>query len=416
MALDAKSRYLHQNNGKHEEARVHILLLGGSNAGVHFGWAKTLAKLVPQHEVENSFLGAVGSLFGLLRLLKLQRENRPRPDVVLFEYALNDGILYDGKSLTAELLEDTLEDVVAFCAAESLPLLFLCLASRPLGDGRLSPTSHYIDGFYHRAARRRRMATPLTLTDILGDVDVSHYVDPFHLGEASSRLVAEAVAQRLRSPIPVPSGPRRTLSFDYVEASHAHCDEGVTLSEIGSPVFQGVFVELARGQASRWPCAGRLASIMALSNESSGFFRIRAEGEALRKNAQSKMCENVPQLIMMYYVVSRLRADGEIVIDMPANESDLTQLPHDPTLMERPPNAPFATQTLLVNAIMVQREAPLTQRLLKCVQAVMSLNVLRLSAERWRRRSRMPTIAKCSLADTNRLCATAKATSGLRLT
>ena len=50
-----------------------ILLLGGSNAGMREGWASQFQRQASAHEVENRFLGAVGSLYGLMALLDYSR-------------------------------------------------------------------------------------------------------------------------------------------------------------------------------------------------------------------------------------------------------------------------------------------------------------------------------------------------------
>ncbi|MDR3461016.1 MAG: hypothetical protein P4L76_01725, partial [Beijerinckiaceae bacterium] len=265
---------------------MHILVLGGSNAGVSFGWAKTLARILPEHHVENCFLGAVGSLFGLLLLLKRRRENQPKPDVVIFEYALNDAILFDGSGLDAELLRASLNDVIAICAQDRLPLLFLCLASRPRDDGEVSPHATFVNGAYIRAARANGLASPLLLTDILGGLCASDYVDSVHLAEGPSRSVAEAIVRHLSRNIPVPNKSRRSLSFTYVDATEARSTAASPARELTSRVFHGPFIELARGEATYWPSKGRLVSIMLLSNASSGYYRIGWQGAAIRKNAQ----------------------------------------------------------------------------------------------------------------------------------
>lgn len=64
-----------------------LLLLGGSNTGIKGGWARHPAEIMPEAEIDNQYLGVVGSLFGLLRLLKLKKEGFKKPDVVVFEYA-----------------------------------------------------------------------------------------------------------------------------------------------------------------------------------------------------------------------------------------------------------------------------------------------------------------------------------------
>ncbi|HEY8212751.1 MAG TPA: hypothetical protein VIG36_01250, partial [Methylocystis sp.] len=90
-----------------------ILLLGGSNAGMREGWASQFQRQASAHEVENRFLGAVGSLYGLMALLKMEREGGAPPDVVVFEYCLNDILLFAAGCLRPKLVADTLEAIAA---------------------------------------------------------------------------------------------------------------------------------------------------------------------------------------------------------------------------------------------------------------------------------------------------------------
>jgi len=117
---------------------VRLLLIGGSNTGIRGGWARQLAALMPEAEIDNQYLGVVGSLFGLLRLLRLKKEGWPRPDVVVFEYALNDSYIMLGGGVDAPLLQWVLEDVVTLCAREGAGLLFLCLSLPPPEGERLA--------------------------------------------------------------------------------------------------------------------------------------------------------------------------------------------------------------------------------------------------------------------------------------
>jgi hypothetical protein len=48
----------------------------------------------------NGFLGAVRSLYGLMRLQKREQERAPLPDIVLFEYTLNDILLVSRKAIS----------------------------------------------------------------------------------------------------------------------------------------------------------------------------------------------------------------------------------------------------------------------------------------------------------------------------
>ena len=115
-----------------------ILLLGGSNAGLHYGWAAQLAARLPEHRVTNRFLGAVGSLYGLMRLMRLGEDQAPPPQLVIFEYALNDAVLLDAGWLRMDLLEDTLRAVAEL--SERNACLSSCSAfNRAPARPRVSP-------------------------------------------------------------------------------------------------------------------------------------------------------------------------------------------------------------------------------------------------------------------------------------
>ncbi len=128
-----------------------ILLLGGSNAGLHYGWAAQFEAIVPEHRVTNRFLGAVGSLYGLMRLLRLGEGQEPPPQLVIFEYALNDAVLLDAGWLRVDLLEDTLREVAELCREKSLPLLLLCLEPRPDAPARVAAATRRTHGLLPQA-------------------------------------------------------------------------------------------------------------------------------------------------------------------------------------------------------------------------------------------------------------------------
>jgi len=333
---------------------LRVMIIGGSNASPRTGWASILKDIAPDHAVDNRFLGGVGSLFGLLRLLEMLRRDEPRPDAVIFEYTLNDTVWLVGDSVSWKTVQETLHDVMTICARERIGLLFLCLFLRPReGEGK-AEASLFLDRIYREAAQARGAAT-LFMSDILGDVGPESFIDPKHLDLASSRRVAESVAARLRAPLPVPSGAARKLRFAYLDASRATLSGKATLARHTTPVFEGAFVELSRGGKCAFDAEGRLAALLLRSTENSGFYSIRAGGRAIRKNAQSLARANVRNLIALHYVVRDMPSSARITIEMTRSETALMAQPLDMTLMEGEPLVPFEDQTLEIAGIMVYR-------------------------------------------------------------
>ncbi len=333
---------------------MRITIIGGSNSGPQIGWTAALRKMAPEHQFDNRFLGAVGSLFGLVRLLGMSREAGPRPDAIIFEYTLNDSLWQAGGNVSLQVIEETLHDVATLCAREGIGLLFLCLCVRPAeGEGE-SVGSLFMDGLY-RGVARARGADCLFLGDILGAIEGGQYSDALHLGPKASHRVAEALAARLRAPIPVPRGARRSLCFSYIDATQAGQEGPARLTRIRTPVFEGPFIELAPGGASRWRAHGRLVALMVRSTEFSGYYRIKSGDFVIRKNAQSAARDDRPQLMILHYVAQEIVGDSEIIVDLPASEAELMKLPSDLTLMDKEPSRPFAEQRFEIGGIVVYR-------------------------------------------------------------
>ena len=345
------------------------MILGGSNSGPKTGWAAELQKKSPELRIENGFLGAVGSLFGLLRLLKMRQDGAPKPDVVVFEYTLNDSLWLLGANISLKLVEDTLEDVVTFCAKERIGLLFLCLCLRPPEAEGEAELSRIMDDLYRRVARSRGAADCLLQADILGRIAQTQYVDSQHLGATHFQLVADAVASRLRQPIPVPRGARRGTCFDYIDAAQARIEGPGERIALKSTVFSGPFLELGRGAASYWPANGRPVAVMLRSTERSGHYRISVADMVIRKNAQSLARANVVNLMALHYLAQEAPSASEVVIEMPADEATLMAEPCDLTLMDGPPLIPFEDQKLEINGLMVYRPRSFLRRAIDAVLA-----------------------------------------------
>jgi len=341
-----------------------ILLLGGSNAGLKDGWAAQLQARAGARAIENRFLGAVGSLYGLMALLKLQREGAAFPDTVIFEYCLNDMLLVDAGVLEEPLIVDTLEAVLDFCAEAGVGLVFVCLEPRPLERRASRKALARVQPLYSATARRSD-ARCLWLSDIFPEgLTAAHYQDENHLTAKASSRVAGAVLEAIDAGAPV---PRRIAGeptrFTYVDATQARPLGPCRLGQVTTRVFDGPFLEIARGGASFWPGRGLLLGLMLLSTEASGAYAIHAGGRSFRKNARSHMQQIVKNLILLHYTARAISVDGEVEIAMLDDEAKLMGLPEDRTLLAVPATAPFALQTLEIHGVMLWRAPSPLQRL-----------------------------------------------------
>lgn len=343
---------------------MHILLLGGSNAGVRDGWAAQLAGLRAEDVVENRFLGAVGSLYGLMALMKREREGAPLPDRVILEYCLNDILLAEARVLPRALVTDTLAAIVDFCARKRLPLIFLCLEPRPDAGGARRPAIRRIERLYAAAARRAGLPC-LRLRDILGEtLTPAHYQDENHLTTATALRVADGLQAAIGANIAPPAPARGRARFTYVDARQAIAAGPCALCEKSSRVFEGPFLEMARGSSSLWPGDGRLAGLLLQSGDMSGAYRIRAGARDFRKNPRSQMQEIVRNLVLLHYSTRRPLVSGSLEIDMPEDEAALMRLPEDTGLLAAPAAAPFTEQTLDIHGVMLWRKRGPIERLL----------------------------------------------------
>jgi|GEM_PF-3879569 len=339
-----------------------ILLLGGSNAGMREGWAFQFQRQASAHEVENRFLGAVGSLYGLLALLKMERDATASPDVVIFEYCLNDILLFAAGCLRASLVADTLEAIAACCARRRIRLMFLCLDPRPTASKALRSATRRAHRLYADAATR--YATPaIWLNEIFaGSPTAAHYQDENHLTVDASTAVAAAVLSRIDD-ARVPLAPNAEVRFDYVDATQAQRRGACELRHIGSKVFEGGFVRLKRPSECHWPGSGRLVALMLRSDDSSGEYLIRAPRCVYRKNPRSKMQEIVANLMLLHYVTRAIATDRGVAIAMPDDEAALKRAPEDATLLAIPPTADFLDQTLDIHAAIFWRPRSIASKI-----------------------------------------------------
>lgn len=342
---------------------MNILLLGGSNAGMREGWAFQFQRQALEHQVENRFLGAVGSLYGLMALLKMEREATPPPDVVIFEYALNDILLFAAGCLRPSLVADTLEAIAACCARRGIRLLFLCLDPRPAESKGLRDAQRRAHRLY--AAAARRYGTPVIwLDDVFsGARTAAHYQDENHLTVEASAAVAAVVLKRIGE-AREPSARDAEIRFDYVDATQARLSGACEICHIESKVFDGAFIRLKRGGACFWRGSGRLVALMLRSDETSGEYLLLAPRQrAYRKNPCSKMQEIVPKLVLLHYVTRVIDTKVGVGVGMPYEEAALRRAPEDATLLSVPPTAHFSDQTVDIHAVIFWRPRSLVKRL-----------------------------------------------------
>jgi hypothetical protein len=336
-----------------------ISLVGGSNTGISYGWARQFAAAAKRHQVENRFLGAVGSLFGLLRLMEMEREEAPLPDLVVFEYSLNDMMLLDSGLVTPRQLRETLLDVIGFCASRGLPLVFLCLEVQPIGRQRVHACVGAVKTLYVEIARVHGVRC-LTLDEIIGPPRREDFADAHHLSEEmSGRVVDRLLLEIALGRVGVPRAPARPPAFVYHRAAEAQTSGPCRRVDLASTVFSGEFLEIARGGSARWKGHGELIGVMLRSTQTAGEFAIAAGKRKLRKNAQSGMRLAAPRLMLLHYLTKPLPCADDLEISMPASEAELMRLREDRTPLSTAPEAPFAEQLLEIHGAMFWRRARL---------------------------------------------------------
>ncbi|MBY6242375.1 SGNH/GDSL hydrolase family protein [Methylosinus sp. Sm6] len=337
---------------------MNIILVGGSNTGISYGWARQFQAAAKRHVVANRFLGAVGSLFGLLRLMEAEREGAPLPDLVIFEYSLNDMMLLDSGCVTPAQLRDTLLDVIGFCASRGLALLFLCLEVQPIGRQRVHACVAVVKDLYVEVAREHGVRC-LTLDEILGPPRPEDFADEHHLSEdVSKRVVDRLLLEIALGRVTIPEAPpARPPAFFYHRTVAALPLGPCRRVDIASTVFSGKFLEIARGGASLWPGRGDLVGLMLRSTQTAGEFAISAGRRRLRKNAQSGMRAAAPRLMLLHYLTKPLACADDLEISMPESEAELIRLREDRTPLAAAPETPFDAQLLEIHGVMMWRRA-----------------------------------------------------------
>ncbi len=340
---------------------MHIHLIGGSNTGIWDGWAHHFVISAEREmgaRVTNGFLGAVGSLFGLFRLHRLEREGAPLPDIVVFEYTLNDIVFANGRVLSSRLVRETLLDAADFCVRAGIALQFLCLEPRDLrGRG----VSRRVTRTYQDAAATYGLPAPLTQREAMArDLVDGDYLDLHHLTPEASRTVAEALLRRLSGLAPGATPPRALRprrTFEFVDATRAVAAGRAWSSTCQTAVLSGPVIEMRRPSSATFPVSGRLAGVLFRSRRSSGWYRIGVGRALRRKNACESALSFLPEVISMQYPRLRAQALGAVEIAMPDDERELMRLSCDRSPMPWGPEPPFAEQELALFGVIVWREA-----------------------------------------------------------
>jgi hypothetical protein len=339
---------------------MHIHLIGGSNTGIWDGWAHHFVISAEREmgaRVTNGFLGAVGSLFGLFRLRRLESEGERPPHVVVFEYTLNDIVFADGRVISTRLVRETLMDAADFCVRAGIALQFLCLAPRDL---RLRGVSRRVTRVYEDVARTYGLPAPLSQREAMArDIVDGDYLDLHHLTPDASRAVAAALARRLSGPRAPPAPPpalRPRRAFEFVDATRAAAAGRASPSICEMTVLSGPVIEMRRASSATFPASGRLVGVLFRSRRSSGWYRIGVGSAARRKNAGEHALSLLPEVISMQYPHLRARAQGAVEIAMPDDERALMRLACDRSPMPWGPEVPFAEQELALFGVILWRE------------------------------------------------------------
>ncbi len=317
------------------------------------------AQIATGFQVENRFLGAVGALYGLLALMKVERERAAMPDIIVFEYCLNDILLFQASVLDIRLLSDTLEAVADFCVRHGIALVFLNLHPFQNGVRRDSKAKEKVSRIYRAVAMRRNIHS-LWLCDIVGrSIEASDYADQNHFSESASAQIAKSLKNELNLVLRHNIAPGSTIaSFIYASAKEARVEGPVARRRISSSVFEGDFLEISRGGRSYWPGKGNVAALMLQSNSMSGDYTVRADKKSFRKRACSQMQAAVPNLMLLHYVRPTRWVQEKVEISMPAREADLHALPADHGALEAVSAREFQSQTLCIHGVMFWTHRP----------------------------------------------------------
>ena len=383
----------HWTGGCHESfdliVTMNILLLGGSNTGIWEGWAHHFVILAEGRlgaKVSNGFLGAVGSLYGLYQLLKMERENNHTPDIIVFEYTLNDIVLVRGSIISAKLVMDTLIEIAEFCVSRKIVLQFLCL--KPQGGREFLSilTGRNVQRFYEQVAEQYGLPAPLSQRDAMArDILDSDYLDKHHLTPEASLVVAEALLRRLSGPLAIGSPtrpPRPQRAFAFLDATEASPVGRARLQQCDMTVLQAPVIEMMRPSSATWSASGRLVGVLLRCRTTSGWYSIRVDRAIRRKNASTADLALLPELVVMQYPNIRTQAREVIEIAMPDRELELMRIELDRSPMTRTPSGNFLNQEFAVFGIMLWSGLSKFDRLVETLGAVRSVLQRRRSKKR----------------------------------
>ena len=333
-----------------------ILLLGGSNAGMTEGWAYHFAPRAAERGwlVENGFLGAVGSLYGVLALHKRISDGLPWPEIIVFEYMLNDLILANARTISPFLVRDCLDEVGRLCAQRGVKLFILGLeprAGRP--PSAIGPTAR-IRRIYSRASRLTPALGGLFIERALGRLPgPEDYIDDNHLTPRVSEQIADALVAELepcmRVAAPVAAtGAQFRAGFCYVSAGEASLEGQASRGRVNTRVFRGQTVEMSRPALSLWQGEGRLIGLLICADATSGAYRITAGPWRRRKNAASEVLDLLGKFVTLHYLADPPPRGATIAIEMSDDEAELEATATEAVPLERAARTPFDSQTLKV--------------------------------------------------------------------
>ncbi len=287
----------------------------------------------------------------------MEREETTFPDLIVFEYTLNDMVLVGGNIISKHLVKDTLHDIAEFCVHRRIALHFLCLQPRGTGKPGRSLLRRGVRETYSQVARRYGLPVPLSLHEAMGrGILDSDYLDPHHLTPEASHLIAEALLRRLSGPLakaPTGAPPQPRRAFTFVDANQASAIGRARLAQCEMTVLQGPVIEMHRPSSATWPATGRLAGILFRSRLTSGWYRIRVDHTVRRKNACTSDLSILPELVVMQYPNIRTLARSVVEIAMPDDEAGLMTIAHDPSQMPQKPECPFLVQEFAVFGLML---------------------------------------------------------------
>jgi hypothetical protein len=323
---------------------VDVLLVGGSNTGLRDGWARQFEKLATRHRVTNAFLGATGSLYGLVNLMAVS--DLSKVDVVIFEYTLNDAIFVNYGVQDQQLIQICLEQVAAVCRANDIRLILLTLNRRddfPVA----SEDTRLVNETYLSVAKAWGLEV-VSLRDLISnhariaDCPIDSLFDGtgVHLSQSLAEIIAEAVLAAVQGrpqvtlDLPAPS---RRHEIIYIPATTADLFGKTLFVDRRTAAFKGRFLRLAGDARCQFNGAGELIALLVNSRQESGWLTLETDDGACAKNTHSTWTRPGTDRIIMQYMTKKFgfRAPGlSIVRGRRSDRVDVTPETLDPTVAD----------------------------------------------------------------------------------